>query len=69
MTNATTAQLLIDDAIETIDFIVGEGFSVNHAMTTWAGRTAAGVVVIDAVRVHYGLAPIGDRRPAPGRIP
>ena len=57
-------------ATKTVGAWVSKGFSVRYALSAWAGGVCnPSCDLIDRVRVHYGLAPIGDKRPAPGRIP
>ena len=54
MSNDETMRILLAGAISDIDWFTAHGVSFDHAVSTWARRSRAGVAVHKAVFAHYG---------------
>jgi len=53
--NSTTQQILIIDAIETIEFFMGYGYSLRRSYAFWSNSVHAGSAVHEVVCGHFGI--------------
>jgi hypothetical protein len=54
MRNDETMRILLAGAISDIDWFTAHGVSFDHAVSTWARSSCAGIAVHRAVFAHYG---------------